>query len=480
MNTERFHEQLGEIDLKYVSESAPRLKKNKRRWISAVAAVLVVAVVLGVFFGRGGKPESVTPVPGAVKSFAVSVPQYPESVPYPSSEVTGYDEWAKNRMERRQFDGAGSDLKDFFARANAAVLGDIRQNTVFSPLNTFMALAMLAEVTDGNSRAQILEALGVADVETLRDKTYRVWNANYSNDGAVTSILGNSVWLSDGVEYRQEILDTLARSYFASSFRGDFSDSRYQNAMRQWISEQTGGLLQQQAGNLDLSPETVLTLLSTLYFRAKWSDEFSKSDTADAVFHGESGDVSIPFMHRDDVYGAYYFGERFGAVRLYLREGGAMWFLLPDEGVTPDALFRDTEVQALMALTDDWVAQETYQNHKTLKIHLSLPRFDVSSQLDLKQAVASLGVTDVFDMSQADFTPLTESVPVAVAQIRNGARVAIDEEGVTAAAFTAIIGAGAAMPPEEEMDFVLDRPFAFVITGLDGLPLLTGTVWDID
>ena len=480
MNTERFHEQLGEIDLKYVSESAPRMKKKKRPWISAVAAVLVIAVVLGVFFGRGGKPESVTPVPGAVKSFAVSVPQYPESVPYPSSEVTGYDEWAKNRMERRQFDGAGSDLKDFFARANATVLGDSRQNTVFSPLNTFMALAMLAEITDGSSRAQVLDALGVADLETLRDKAYRVWNANYSNDGAVTSILGNSVWLSDGLEYRQEVLDTLALSYFASSFRGDFSDDRYRNAMRQWISEQTGGLLQQQAGNLDLSPETVLTLLSTLYFRAKWSDEFSESNTEDAVFHGKSGDASVPFMHRDDEHGAYYFGERFGAVRLYLREGGAMWFLLPDEGVTPDALFRDTEAQALMAVMDDWEAQENYPNHKSLKIHLSLPRFDVSSELDLEQAVASLGVTDVFDISQADLTPLTESVPVAVDQIRHGARVAIDEEGVTAAAFTAIIGVGEAMPPEEEIDFVLDRPFAFVITGLDGLPLFAGTVWDID
>ena len=480
MNTERFYEQLGEIDLKYVSESAPRMKKKKRPWISAVAAMLVIAVVLGVFFGRGGKPESVTPVPGAVKSFAVGVPQYPESVPYPSSEVTGYDKWAENRKERRQFNGAGSDLKDFFAKANAAVLGDAQRNTVFSPLNTFMALAMLAEITEGDSRAQVLDALGVADLETLRDKAYRVWNANYSNDGAVTSILGNSIWLSDGIDYRSETLDTLAQSYYASSFRGDFSDAHYRNAIPQWINEQTGGLLQQQAEDLDLSPETVLTLLSTLYFRAKWNDEFSKSNTQDAVFHGKSGDESVPFMRRDDEYGAYYFGERFGAVRLYLREGGAMWFLLPDEGVTPDALFRDTEVQALMALTDDWVAQENYPNHKSLKIHLSLPRFDVSSEMDLKQAVAALGVTDVFDMARADFTPLTKNVPVAVDQIRHGARVTIDEEGVTAAAFTAIIGAGATMPPEEEMDFVLDRPFAFVITGLDGLPLFTGTVWDID
>ena len=480
MNMERFHEQLGEIDLKYVGESAPRMKKKKRPWISAVAAALAVAVVLGVFFARGGKPESVTPVPGSVKSFAVGVPQYPESVPYPASEVTGYDEWAENRKERRQFNGAGGDLKDFFAKANAAVLGDLQQNTVFSPLNAFMALAMLAEITEGDSRVQVLDALGVADLETLRDKAYRVWNANYSNDGAVTSILGNSIWLSDGIDYRSETLDTLAQSYYASSFRGDFSDAHYRNAIPQWINEQTGGLLQQQAEDLDLSPETVLTLLSTLYFRAKWNDEFSKSNTQDAVFHGKSGDESVPFMRRDDEYGAYYFGERFGAVRLYLREGGAMWFLLPDEGVTPDALFRDTEVQALMALTDDWVAQENYPNHKSLKIHLSLPRFDVSSEMDLKQAVAALGVTDVFDMARADFTPLTETVPVAVDQIRQGARVAIDEEGVTATSFAALLGVGAAEPPEEEMDFVLDRPFAFVITGLDGLPLFTGTVWDID
>ena len=39
-----------------------------------------------------------------------------------------------------------------------------------------------------------------------------------------------------------------------------------------------------------------------------------------------------------------------------------------------------------------------------------------------------------------------------------------------------MIGVGAAVPPEEEIDFVLDRPFVFVITGEDGLPLFIGVV----
>ena len=36
--------------------------------------------------------------------------------------------------------------------------------------------------------------------------------------------------------------------------------------------------------------------------------------------------------------------------------------------------------------------------------------------------------------------------------------------------------AGAAAPPKDEMDFVLDRPFLFAITGTDGLPLFVGVV----
>ena len=54
--------------------------------------------------------------------------------------------------------------------------------------------------------------------------------------------------------------------------------------------------------------------------------------------------------------------------------------------------------------------------------------------------------------------------------------MAVDEEGVTAAAYTMMANSGAGMPPEEEVDFVLDRPFLFVITGVDGLPLFTGIV----
>ena len=58
----------------------------------------------------------------------------------------------------------------------------------------------------------------------------------------------------------------------------------------------------------------------------------------------------------------------------------------------------------------------------------------------------------------------------------HGVRVSIDEEGVTGAAYTEIGLLAGATLPKEEIDFVVDRPFVFVVTGADNLPLFVGVV----
>ena len=88
-------------------------------------------------------------------------------------------------------------------------------------------------------------------------------------------------------------------------------------------------------------------------------------------------------------------------------------------------------------------------------------------------------MTDVFDPGAADFSPLggAASDGLYVSKLQHDARVLIDEEGCTAAAFTiASVEATAADLDMEEIDFTLDRPFLFAITNADGLPLFTGVV----
>ncbi len=69
-------------------------------------------------------------------------------------------------------------------------------------------------------------------------------------------------------------------------------------------------------------------------------------------------------------------------------------------------------------------------------------------------------MTDVFDAGKADFSPLTDKADaIFLSQAKHAARVTIDEEGVVAAAYTVMVACGAALPPDERVEFTLDRPF---------------------
>ena len=220
-----------------------------------------------------------------------------------------------------------------------------------------------------------------------------------------------------------------------------------------------------------------MLLLTTLYFKDQWSDEFWESATRQDVFTSATGaQQTVDFMHLAQDRDAYLRGENYTVAQLRFRGGQAMRFLLPDEGVTLESLLADgSAVGGLM----DYDAQSALPSAKLI---WSVPKFDVNSDLELTDALEALGVSDVFDGGKADFSPLIDperfDESIAVTQVQHAARVKIDETGCEAAAFTAITAdATAAMPeelPEIEMD--LNRPFAFLITGVDGLPLFIGSV----
>lgn len=80
-------------------------------------------------------------------------------------------------------------MESFIKATAAELLSGEGENIVYSPLNVYIALAMLAETTDGDTRKQLLNLLDASDIEVLRKRANTLWNANYNDDGLTSSIL---------------------------------------------------------------------------------------------------------------------------------------------------------------------------------------------------------------------------------------------------------------------------------------------------
>lgn len=426
-----------------------------------------VAMILTVLLGISLIGCSVTEKTNR-NARVLAAAQYPDYPVYPQQSDFESDEAYMEALEEY---GAWTEKRDnnfnqlnlhmvqmglFFEKMIPEFSEDAKeQNLVFSPMNVYMTLAMLAETTEGNSRQQILDLLGARSIEELRENAKNIGELHYRNEKTV-NIMANSLWLRNDTEYKEETLDVLKTSYYTDTFQGVMGSDDYNQLLKDWINEKTGNMISEKAANLSFDKDTSLGLASTIHFQAKWVDPFQKENTAEGIFHAKNGDINAMFMARE-LEEKYCWGDRFGAVCVPLDGKARMWFLLPDEGVTSEQLLEDEEAVKFLYESGEW------QNNKRMKIRLKVPGFDIQSSVNLQKAMTDLGITDVFNKEAADFKTLTDT-NVFLTSAEQTVRMMIDEEGVAAAAYTILKGATAEAPPEEEMDFVVDRPFVCVIT----------------
>lgn len=477
MKPEKLSDAIGGLDEETVADADKiRNKRNSRPWIRWTALAACLALIVAAVLSN--LPQT--------SAYAIATARYPQMALYPNSDdyflnnkndYEGYDKayraWYEDyTAQRSQPEGFADGTENYFALSIPQLLsGAEGENRACSPLNIYMALGMLAEITDGNSQKQILDLLGTDNIEALRTQASAIWNSAYRDDGLCGSLLASSIWLRDDMSYKKGPLNQLAKTYYASSYKGKMGSADYNRALQDWINAQTGGLLSDQVGDLGLNSETVIALATTVYFRSGWKDKFNEGYTSPDTFYSPAGELTCDFMSSTDYYSDYYWGEGFSAVSRQLVSDGNMYLILPDEGITPEALLERQE------LTDFILAGENWANSGEYTVNLSLPKFDICSELDLTESLQALGITDVFNYDISDFSPLTTEEPLFVSRAEHAARVAIDEEGCTAAAYTVMAAAGGDMPPEgEEIDFNLNRPFIFVITTPDGLPMFVGIV----
>ncbi len=433
-----------------------------------VLALIALAVILeNTFHIRSGL---------VMKAYALGEAEHPEK------EGRSSDQTGENVF------GCGVALADFFTDSMAEILGGAETegnhaNRLYSPVNSYMALAMLAECAGGESRAEILQLLGVDSIETLRKQASSIYLAHSLYTHEAKSVLANSLWLSKSLSYNEDTVNTLADTYFASSFRGEMGSEGYNKALQTWIKEATDGLLDDRyLGGASMTPLTVMAVVSAMNLDVKW-EGFKKNDSRPGTFNAPDGQRTVTYMQQDIESTTYVLGDSFQAVRVKMAGGMMMWLILPnggEGGFTPEELLHNETCQTFVRTLirkeyrTGWGEIGESLAWKPVKVHLILPRFDITAENDLKNSFRRLGLDKVFSEHEADFSGISDE-DAYLSELRQASRLIANEEGVRAVSFSfARADLKAAIPDEVCLTF--DRPFLFLLMSSDDVPLYAGIV----
>lgn len=342
--------------------------------------------------------------------------------------------------------------------------GMAEKSFTVSPLSLKAALALTALGAEGETQQQILNALGFQTVEELTawyasvligvadfdgsifgqdkaDCAYHVVNAIFHNTDC------------DG-EFREAYKENVSKLLAAEA--NSYAAEQITAAINQWVNDQTAGMIPSIVSD---ASKAAAVLVNALYLKTKWTEPFGEIGMRDfTTVKGETEQKE--FITKTDTF-RYYDNKKTQMVVIPLQGGVSMALILGE----------DADLSAMLRAAD------------TSRVRVTLPKFEVETSFSNKEFVSYLsasGCRQMFVDGGAEFNPMFTQ-ELFVDDIIQKAKVKVDENGLEAAAATAIIlNRATAMPSAQPVDFTADRPFRFVIFREDNAPelLFWGQVMD--
>ena len=359
---------------------------------------------------------------------------------------------------------AAGGANDFAFRLSAALVKNTGYSSfVCSPYSVWLPLAALVNATGARYKDALLSAIGASgvsetdinraasrmlyDLTNMRDIEYEEFYYNPLK-------IANAIFVGNDVTLKKEFAKTFMDYYRGNAINVDFSSRDAVDAVNQWASENTDGLIENIIQEFD--PSTVAAIANAIYYSDRWESEFNSENTTEGVFHAPSGDTTAFYMLRERDAQMYYEDDRVQAMPLQLRTGGGMCIILPKKGAA---------VELLSTMTNEYFLEIQADSIPTSG-KLLLPRFIIESTLgSLGETLVQLGVP-LFDPSAAPLTGgvIEENIPVWLSDAIQKAMIKVDEKGTTAAAVTVMAMEGASMPePTKPFEMICDKPFVFIL-----------------
>jgi serpin B len=279
--------------------------------------------------------------------------------------------------------------------------------------------------------------------------------------------VANRLWGQKNYDFHQDFLKLTHDHYGAGLKEVDFIQAA--EAARQeinaWVTEQTKDKIKGLLPPGVLDKDTRLVLTNAIYFKGSWQRAFARAATAPGKFLLPGNKTvarrrGYPAVEAQMMYqtadAGYFNGGTFALLDLPYENGDlSMIVLLPKDVDGLPALEK--------ALSADKLAGWLAKRGQT-KVYLTLPRFKLTSEFQLKDVLDALGMKTAFT-EEADFSGMTTRTKLSISAVVHKAFVDVDENGTEAAAATAAKGGVLSADPNqpEPVTFRADHPFVFLI-----------------
>ena len=324
------------------------------------------------------------------------------------------------------------------------------ENIVVSPYSAGVALSMLAEGAEGETKVEFDNALNGC-----------LFRAEKLGDEKVTVNSANSVWISDDFSVRNRYVDLLSKDFDAFVTTLNFADPATVKAINNWCSENTSGKITEMIDRL--GPDMVMVLVNALYFNAPWEKAFNAENTAEEIFKGRSGSQKVPMMSAKMKLNYAEFQGCQIAELPYAGGTYSMFVILPPSGMDAEAVLPYVNESAFDAAMGMLTQRD---------VRLKMPKCKLETSLVLNGVLENMGIRTAFS-GAADFNGISAMGPLKLDEVKQKCFIEVAEKGTEAAAVTsAQIRLTSVRPEGAPVEMKVDRPYFFFIADRNDMNIL--------
>jgi serpin B len=232
--------------------------------------------------------------------------------------------------------------------------------------------------------------------------------------------------------------------------------------INEWVGAATEGNIQHLLASLP--PSTACVVVNAVFFRAPWTTPFEPTLSRAGVFHAWTGPGACTLMLST---GPLMVARGSGCVSVALPHGTSRRF------VTAVVLPDDAGPGALDAAL---VAPPPLSAHVKTEGDLLLPRFRADfGPVDLAGVLRDMGLGPIFDpaATAVGLAPIGDGITVS--HVVHKVTWAVDEEGATATAATALVPTFSL--PRARLRVTVDRPFGiFLLDTVASVTMFSGRI----